>query len=137
MKEKEITFNTVKILLLRKTDLLLPLMISRLSLRMSGHKFLYSCVTTNGRKQELTKKRLIVESFNEEYIFIRWMFKLFVEFSLYFYPTHSMKITHAFRANGLCFRSSDAVYDKRNTSSNWLFFTGGLHCIMSSQQHSG
>lgn len=70
-------------------------------------------------------------------VFVRWMFKLFVEFSFHFYPTHSLKITHAFRANRLCLRSSDAVYDKGNTTSNWLFFTGGLQCIMSSQQHSG
>lgn len=64
------------------------------------------------------------------------MFKLFVEFSLRFYPTHSMKITRAFGANGLCLHSSDAVHDKGNTTSNWLFFTGGLQCIMSSPKYT-
>lgn len=60
------------------------------------------------------------------------MVNLFVEFSLRFYPTHSMKTTRAFGANRLCLHSSDAVHDKGNTTSNWLFFTGGLQSMMSS-----
>ena len=61
--------------------------------------------------------------------------KLFVEFSLRFYPTHSIKKTHTFGANGLCLHSSNAVQDKGNTTSNWLFSTGGLRCIMSSLKY--
>lgn len=47
-----------------------------------------------------------------------------------------MKITRAWRANSLCLHSSNAVHDKGNTTSNWLFSTGGLQCIMSSLKYT-